>query len=55
MANSPLRIAIGMPGRPKNSLGPLVLFHCCDKDVADSVLRGVSTDIQNCTTSDTEK
>ena len=43
MANSPLRIAIGMPGRPKNSLGPLVLFHGCDKDVADSVLRGEAT------------
>jgi hypothetical protein len=32
-----------MPGRPKNSLGPLVLFHGCDKDVADSVLRGEAT------------
>ena len=43
MANSPLRIAIGMPGRPKNSLDPLVLFHGCDKDVEDSVLRGEAT------------
>jgi hypothetical protein len=32
-----------MPGRPKNSLDPLVLFHCCDKDVADSVLRREAT------------
>lgn len=32
-----------MPGRPKNSLGPLVLFHGCDKDVAESVLRGEAT------------
>lgn len=29
-----------MPGRPKNSLGPLILYHGCDKDVAESVLRG---------------
>lgn len=29
-----------MPGRPNNSLGPLVLYHGCDKDVAESVLRG---------------
>ena len=27
MASSPLRTAARMPGRPKNSLGPLVLFH----------------------------
>ena len=32
-----------MPGRPKNSPGPLVLFHGCDKDVAESVLRGEAT------------
>lgn len=32
-----------MPGRPKNSLGPLVLFHGCDKDVAEAVLSGQAT------------
>jgi hypothetical protein len=32
-----------MAGRPKNSLGPLVLFHGCDKDVAEPVLRGEAT------------
>jgi hypothetical protein len=32
-----------MPGRPKNSLGPLILFHGCDKDVAESMLRGEAT------------
>jgi hypothetical protein len=35
--------AVRMPGRPKNSLGPLVLFHGCDKDVAESVLSGEAT------------
>jgi hypothetical protein len=32
-----------MPRRPNNSLGPLVLYHGCDKEVAESVLRGEST------------
>jgi hypothetical protein len=32
-----------MPGRPKNILGPLVLFHGCDKDVAEAVLSGQAT------------
>lgn len=32
-----------MPGRPKNSLGLLVLFHGCNKDVAESVLSGEAT------------
>jgi hypothetical protein len=43
MASSPLRTAVRMPGRPKNSLGPLVLFHGCDKDVAEAVLSGQAT------------
>jgi len=43
MASSPLRTAARMPGRPKNSLGPLVLFHGCDKDVAEAVLSGQAT------------
>jgi hypothetical protein len=43
MASSPLPIEARMPGRPKDSLGPLVLFHGCDKDVAESVLRGEAT------------
>jgi len=29
-----------MPRRPHNSLGPLVLYHGCDKEVAESVLLG---------------
>jgi len=32
-----------MLGRPKNSLGPLVLFQGCDRDVAESVLHGEAT------------
>jgi hypothetical protein len=32
-----------MPRRPNNSLGPLVLYHGCDKEVAESVLRGELT------------
>ena len=43
MASSPLPTAAKMASRPKNSLGPLVLFHGCDKDVAESVLRGEAT------------
>ena len=43
MASSPLRTAVRMPGRPKNSLGPLVLFHGCDKDVSEAVLSGQAT------------
>lgn len=29
-----------MPSRPRNSLGPLVLYHGCDEEVAESVLSG---------------
>ena len=32
-----------MPRRPKNSLGPLILYHGCDRDVAESVLSGKET------------
>ncbi len=40
MASSAALIAIRMPRWPKNSLGPLVLYHGCDKNVAESVLSG---------------
>jgi hypothetical protein len=43
MASSPLRTAVRIPVRPENSLGPLVLFHGCDKDVAESFLSGQVT------------
>jgi hypothetical protein len=43
MASAPFRTSVRMPGRPKNSLGPLMLFHGCDKDVAESVLSGQAT------------
>ena len=43
MASSPLRTAVRMPGRPQNSLGPLVLLHGCDKDFAEAVLSGPAT------------
>jgi hypothetical protein len=32
-----------MPNRPKNSLGPLVLYHGCDKVTAETVLSGKET------------
>lgn len=32
-----------MSTRPKNSLGPLVLYHGCDKNTAESVLSGEET------------
>lgn len=43
MASSVARIAARMPRRPRNSLGPLVLYHGCDKEVAESVLSGKTT------------
>jgi hypothetical protein len=31
-ASSALHIAARMPRRPKNSLGPLILYHGCDRE-----------------------
>ena len=32
-----------MPRRPKNSLGPLILYHGCDREIAEAVLSGKGT------------
>ena len=42
-ASSALHIAARMPRRPKNSLGPLILYHGCDREIAEAVLSGKGT------------
>ena len=42
-ASSALHIAARMPRRPKNSLGPLILYHGCDREIAEAVLSGKET------------
>jgi hypothetical protein len=40
MDSLPAHTAAKTPRRPNNSLGPLVLYHGCDKELAESVLSG---------------
>ena len=42
-ASSALPIAARMPRRPKNSLGPLILYHGCDREISEAVLSGKET------------
>ena len=42
-ASSALHIAARMPRRPNNSLGPLILYHGCDREIAEAVLNGNKT------------
>jgi hypothetical protein len=42
-ASSAPLTAVRMPRRHKNSLGPLILHHGCDREVAESVLSGKET------------